>query len=95
VQDLFGGEGDIQWMGAAGGTQDGGFAVVRGHLPQRTEKGPLVGMRLQGIVHEDTGASLSGHLLQRHGDQVAEAALGQRVLVWEPCAGIRRGDAKL
>lgn len=91
VQFLVGGEGDIQWMGDVGGTQDDGLDVVPCHRLQWSEKGPLVGMRLQSIVHEDACPALARHLLQRQGNQVAEPTFWQGVLVRkQPIIGTQR-----
>jgi hypothetical protein len=76
-------ERNVQRMAAAGRTQDRWIDVARRHGLHRRQKAPLVGVRLQGIVHEHAAAVLARHLLQRQRDQVAEAAFGHRVLVRE------------
>lgn len=94
-------EGHVQRVRAAGGAQDQGLDVVRCHPLDGCEKGPLIGVWAQLVVHEDAAAVLAAKLLQRLRDQVAETALGQRVLVGEKpvvgvqlqlaCAAARRG----
>ena len=49
----------------------------------RGEEGPLIVMRDAAIVEEDAVAVATSVLLQRHGDQIAEPSLRQRVLVRE------------
>ena len=52
-------------------------------LPDGGQERPLVGVGLELLVQKDAVAGRSWLLLQRQGDQVAEAALGQRVLIRE------------
>ena len=73
----------IERMRIARGAQDGGLDVVRRHRLNGCQERPLVGMRLQCGIDEYAVAVLPGFLLQRQGDQVAEAAFGHRVLVGE------------
>ena len=50
-------------------------------LPNRGEKRPLIGVGIEIVIEEQAVTPLTRLLLQGQGDQVAESALGQRVLV--------------
>jgi hypothetical protein len=50
-------------------------------LPNRGEKHPLVGVGIEIVVEEQAVAPFTRLFLQGQRDQVAESALGQRVLV--------------
>ena len=76
-------EGHVQRMHAACSAQDGRFNVVRRHRLDRIQESPLIGITAQGCIHEHTATVLTRFLLQGQSNQVAEAALGHRVLVGE------------
>ena len=61
-------------MAASGGAQDRGLDVCGRHLWHSGQEGPLVVVGLQVTVDEDAAAAFTGRLLQRQGDQVAEAS---------------------
>jgi hypothetical protein len=52
-----------------------------GNFPNRREKRPLVGIGIESVVEEHAVAPVTRLLLKRQCDQVAESAVGQRVLV--------------
>ena len=74
-------------VGAGGGTfglPGDVFGVAGAEPVQRRQERPLVGVRLERAEVEEGGQSvLAASALQRRGDEVAEAALGQDVLVGE------------
>jgi hypothetical protein len=74
-------EGHVQGVDATGSTQDGRLDVMQRHGLDGREKGPLVAVRDQVGIDEDTEAVVARVLLQRQGDQVAETPFGHRVLV--------------
>lgn len=78
---LFGDERDIQLMGTTRCILDGGFQVCQGHGADRCQKRPLIGMRLESIIHKNTEAFFARLLLERQRNQVAKTTLGQGVLV--------------
>ena len=59
------------------------FEFREGHSPNTGQKCPLVGMRIEVGIQENTIGVSARHVLQRRGDEVAEAALG-------PCPGSER-----
>ena len=59
------------------------FEFREGHSPNTGQKCPLVGMRIEVGIQENTMGVSVRHVLQRRGDEVAEAVLG-------PCPGSER-----
>ena len=53
------------------------------HLAHARKECPLVDPRYVRVIEEHAVALLSGALLQRQGNQIAESALRHRVLIWE------------
>ncbi len=77
-------------MHAARGPQDGRLDIVCCHWLDGREESPLIRIRSQFSINEHAAAAFARPLLQRQGDQVAEAALGHRVLVREqPVVGFQ------
>lgn len=76
-------EGDVQRMDATRGTQDGRLNIVCRHGLDRRQESPLIWIRSQFSVDKHAATTFARRLLQRQGDQVAEAACGHRVLVRE------------
>jgi hypothetical protein len=64
----------VEGMTAARGAQDRGLDVCGRHLGQAGQEGPLVIVGLQVAVDEDAAPAFAGRLLQRQGDEVAEAS---------------------
>lgn len=60
-------------MNAACGAQDRRLDVVRRHGLNPGEKRPLVRVGPQRTIHKDAAAAFARVLLERQGDQVAEA----------------------
>jgi hypothetical protein len=80
---FFGDERYIQRMGAACSVQDRRLQISQRHQADGSQKCPLIGMRLELVIDEQAESLFSRFLLERQRNQVAEAALGQRVLVGE------------
>jgi len=75
-------------MDATRGPEDGRLDIVCGHLLDRCEERPLIGVRSQMGFDKDAETLLPWTLLQRQGDQVArhhpEHLGGQATPVHEP-----------
>ena len=54
----------------------------------------MIGMRQSRVIEKDAIATLPRSLLKRQGDQVAEAALGKRVLIGEETVIRIKPDAR-
>ena len=70
-------------MGTAHGVLDQGLQPRHRQPLQGCQIGPLIGIGLQVVIHEHAATPLPGFLLQRQGDQVAEAPLRHGVLIGE------------
>src|SRR5690606_25445503 len=70
-------------MHATRGANDRRLDVVWRQRPDRRQERPLVRVWSQVGVDKHSEAVLPRPLLQRQGDQIAEAALGHDVLIWK------------
>ncbi len=85
---LRGNEGDVKRMGAAGRAENHPFDIPPVHVPDGRQECPLVGDGLKDSIDKHAASLLARLLLQRQGDQVAEAAFGQHILIGkEPVVG--------
>ncbi|MFO1206301.1 MAG: hypothetical protein U1E63_11330 [Burkholderiales bacterium] len=80
-QTLIVDKGHVEGMHAACGPNNRRLDVVRRHRLNRRQELPLVRVRPQIGVDKHSEPVLPRLLLQRQGDQIAEAALGQGVLI--------------
>lgn len=85
---LFGNKGYVEWVCAARGAQNGLFNRVSRRGLDRGQIGPLIRVGPEVFVDKNAVTLLAWRRLQGERDQVAEAALGCRILIGkEPVIG--------
>ena len=68
-------------MDATGGPEDSRLDVMRSHRLDGRKERPLIGIRPQIGIDENTETLFPRTLLQRQGNQVSEPAFGHGVLI--------------